>query len=111
MDNDDLPVGRILSRRETIALLAASGASLVLGWVVPIGWAGAGVGAGAVDRQMHRLEAGHNRRSIIGGARLTAERRFSCSSGHPLARSWRRQSAKLSWFRAANRKLELCYRS
>jgi hypothetical protein len=31
MDNDDLPRGRVLSRREVIALLGASGAMLFVG--------------------------------------------------------------------------------
>ena len=31
MDNDDLPVGRILSRREALALLGAAGATLLIG--------------------------------------------------------------------------------
>ena len=31
MDNDDLPVGRVLTRREALALLGATGALLILG--------------------------------------------------------------------------------
>ena len=31
MDNDDLPIGRVLSRREVLILLGAAGALLVLG--------------------------------------------------------------------------------
>ena len=39
MENDDLPVGRILSRREVIALLGVGGAGLVGAWRVPGGHA------------------------------------------------------------------------
>ena len=31
MDNDDAPVGRLLTRRETLALLGAGSAALVIG--------------------------------------------------------------------------------
>src|SRR6266511_4169786 len=31
MDNDDLPIGRVLSRREVLGLLGAAGAMLLLG--------------------------------------------------------------------------------
>ena len=38
MENDDLPVGRILSRREFLALLGATGAALLAGCVTaPLG--------------------------------------------------------------------------
>lgn len=35
LDNDDLPVGRILTRREVLALLGVTGASLLAACAVP----------------------------------------------------------------------------
>jgi protocatechuate 3,4-dioxygenase beta subunit len=53
LDNDDAPVGRILSRREVLSLLGATGAATLLSACIPLGPTGgppgANAGAGSSD--------------------------------------------------------------